>query len=88
MLVEPSAAFLTDFGSDARIGGIVVRGIFDSTYQDPFGIVAGARCVLLCPDNRLPEIAVGTSVVVESISYSIAEIRPDMPGWTQLVLKS
>lgn len=86
--VEDTAPFLADFGVAATVGGVSLTGIFDNAYADPFGIVASASPVLLIVSSAAPSAAVGNTVVVGGITYTIAEIQPDGTGITRLMLKT
>lgn len=80
--------FMADFGVAATVGAVSLTGIFDSAYQDVLGLVAGSQPVLLVETALIPAAVVGTSVVIGSTTYSIAELQPDGTGLTRLVLKT
>lgn len=73
----------------ATIGAVTgVEGIFDKDYSDAFGITDGTRPVLLISATAAPAAAVGTSVTINAVTYTIAEIQPDGTGMTRLFLKT
>lgn len=86
--VEDPAPFLPDFGVAATVGGVSLTGIFDNNYADPFGMVASSSPALLIVSSAAPSVAVGNTVVVGGVSYSVAEIQPDGTGLARLMLKS
>jgi hypothetical protein len=87
-IVENMADFLPDFGIAATVGGVAVTGIFDNAFGDPLGIVAGTSPSLLFLSSAAPSAAVGNTVVVGGISYTIAELQPDGTGLMRLALKT
>ncbi len=86
-LDEDFAEFMADFGVSAKVGATVVTGIFDNAEADTFGIVANTRSVLTVATEDIPAAAVGTTVVVDGTTYTIAELQPDGTGITRLMLK-
>ena len=83
--VEDLTAMFADFGVTATVNGVSARGIFDKDFLDTLGIVANTRPVLLVASTV--SASVGQTVVVNSISYTIAEIQPNGTGLTLLVMK-
>lgn len=79
--------YFTDFGVDAVVGGLTVRGIFDNEYQDVFGVVSGTRPMFQCASQDVADIVVGDVFELPSGSFSVAEIQPDGTGLTRLFLK-
>ncbi len=86
-LDEDFAEFMADFGVSAKVGATVVTGIFDNAEADTFGLVANTRSVLTVATEDIPAAAVGTTVVVNGTTYTIAELQPDGTGITRLMLK-
>lgn len=84
---EAFASFFADLGSDATVGVATVRGIFDTDYGDPMGLVAGNRTVLTVATADVPGVDHGTAVSVNSTAYTVAEVQPDGTGITRLVLE-
>lgn len=84
---ESFADFMADFGVSARVGPVVVTGIFDNAEADTFGMVANSRPVLTVASANVPAAAVGTSVVIGTTTWTIAELQPDGTGFTRLMLK-
>lgn len=77
------AKLLTDA---ATLDGVAVTGKFDNAYTDPFGF-AGSSPALTCLSADVSTAAQGTAVVVNSVSYTVAAIKPDGTGMTVLVLQ-
>lgn len=86
-VVEDFADFMADFSVSARVGSVVVTGIFDNAESDTFGMVANTRAVLTVASEDVPAAAVGTAVVINTTSWTIAELQPDGTGVTRLMLK-
>ncbi len=86
-LDEDFAEFMADFGVSTKVGATVVTGIFDNAEADTFGLVANTRSVLTVATEDIPAAAVGTTVVVNGTTYTIAELQPDGTGITRLMLK-
>ncbi len=80
------SAFFVDFGVNATVGGAAVRGIFDDAYADPLDF-AGSTQSLLCASADVATAAQGTPVVVNGVSYTVGNPKPDGPGLTRLVLQ-
>ncbi len=80
------AAFTVDFGTDAQVGGVTVRGLFDNGYGEAFD-VAATRPSLLCRSGDVSTAAHGTAVSVDAVSYKICGIEPDGTGLTRLRLE-
>ena len=69
MFVENTAAFFTDFGQSATVGGVVVSGIFDNGFSlgsvGAMGMASSQPMLTLATAN-VPANPVGSSVVVGS----------------------
>lgn len=85
---ENYSPFLTDFGVAAVVGGVSCTGIFDKAFSDVLGIVAGTSPTFLVAAAAVPAAAVGDTVTIAAVAYTIAEIQPDGTGMTRLILKS
>lgn len=85
--VEDYNGFLLDFGVDATVDGVACRGIFDSDYGDPLGLVAGQRLVFTTIASTVTSAVVGDSVSIGGQIYLIAEVQPDGTGLVRLVLE-
>lgn len=79
-------AFFDDFGVDATLNGVTVRGIFDDAYGESFGgLVAGSG-----PMFRLPTsvpVTDGQTLIHGSKQYTVVGIEPDGTGLTVLRLQ-
>lgn len=80
--------FLSDFGVDATVGGVPVRGIFDRRPADAFGMVTGNSPTLTCDESDLPAVANGAAVTIGTASYVVSAIRPDGTGVVVLDLET
>jgi hypothetical protein len=76
------------FAENATIGAATVPVIFDNAAADPLGIVAGTRPEALAVEADVASIAVGDTVTIRSVAYTVAEILPDGTGLTRLMLKA
>lgn len=88
MLVEDTAAYLADFGVDAQLNGVPVRGIFDSPYAAAFGMVAGQNPSFLVPATVTA--ARGATLSVASAMFVVVDVIPDAvwpAGFTALQLE-
>lgn len=85
---ETLAIFWSDFGDDAVIGGVSVRGILDQGYYEPLGgFVAGNQPTFTCATAEVLNIPQGTSVTVRGVAYKVRGIEPDGTGVTLLRLE-
>ena len=79
-------AYFADFGVDATLNGVTVRGIFDDAYGESFGgMVAGSG-----PMFRLPSsvsVTSGNTLVHAATTYTVVGIEPDGTGLTLLRLE-
>lgn len=81
--------FTADFGVDAIIGGVPVRGIFDEKYTEIFdGLVAGGSPRFLCESSLIPGLAIGAAITVNAVAYTVAAIDPDGAGMSALHLET
>ncbi len=85
--IESYTPYMADFGLDATLGGATVRGIFDNGYQDVLGIVSGTQPVFTLATTDVGSAAVGDTITISSVAYTIAEIQPDGTGMTRLMLR-
>jgi hypothetical protein len=83
-----TAAVAALSNADATIGLATVAVIFDNAFADPLGIVADTRPVAHAKSADVSTVAVGNTVVINAVTYTVAEIHPDGTGITQLVLKT
>lgn len=81
--------FTADFGADAIIGGVAVRGIFDANYTEIFdGLVAGTGPRFLCESAAIPNLKIGDALSVNATAYTVAAIDPDGTGMSALHLET
>jgi hypothetical protein len=85
--VEAFATFFADLGINATVGLVTVRGIYDTDYGDPMGLVAGNRPVLTVTTADVAGVDVGTAVSINATAFTVAEVQPDGTGVTRLVLE-
>lgn len=74
------------FAVNATIGAATVPVIFDNAASDPFGIVAGTQPTALAASADVSAVAVGNTVTINAVAYTVAEIQPDGTGMTRLRL--
>lgn len=60
----------------ATVGGSSVAAIFDNGYADALGI-AGSGPLLIAASSAVSSAALGTSVSVGGVSYTVSGIEPD-----------
>ena len=86
-----TAFFSTDeFASNATLGGVAVRGIFDKAYQlgDAGGNgFATSQPVFTLPSSSVPASVTGQALVIGGAAYTVVLSEPDGTGVTQLLLE-
>lgn len=90
MFVENFSAFLTDFGVNATVAGQAVRGIFDNGFALGSVGVTGIACAqpsLTLPTSSLVGEAVGQTVTINAVAYTVAAHEPDGTGMSRLLLE-
>ena len=91
MFVENTAAFFTDFGQSATVGGVVVPAIFDAAYASsgagPLGF-ASSQPTLTLATAHVPADPVGTAVLVAGGSYVVGAHEPGGTGMSRLLLEA
>ena len=78
-----------EFASDATLGGVAVRGIFDNGYQ-AFAVgpdVFATGPVFLMPSSSVPPNVTQLTLVVGAESWGVVEVEPDGTGVTLLRLR-
>ena len=83
--VESLPAFFVDFGVTATIGAASVRGIFDATPAEMFGIV-GSNPTFTCASADVSAVVAGNTVTINAVAYTVTDIRADGTGVTALSL--
>lgn len=86
-MTEDFTPYFADFGVDATVAAVAVRGIFDNDFLTTLGITAGSGPVLLLPTASVGSAVQGSAVVVAAISYTITALEPDGTGMTLLRLQ-
>jgi hypothetical protein len=83
-------AMTLDFGVNATLNGVAVRGIFDNDYvvQDMGGGVASSGPAFTLASSSVPSPVVGLVLVVNATSYKVVEAMPDGTGITRLQLRT
>lgn len=83
MFTENLAEFFQvgDF-ADAAVydGGATKNVIFDRSYLDQFGVVAGAAPVALGPASEFPQACIGKTLVIRGTTYTIRSREPQADG--------
>lgn len=91
MFTEPTAAFFTDFGQTATVGGASVSGIFDNGFAlggvGAMGM-ASSQPMLTLATAHVPANPVGTAVVVGAVNYLVGAHEPDGTGVSRLMLEA
>lgn len=78
--------FYSDFGVDASLGGVYVRGFLDKAPREAFeGMVAGREITFRLPSSYLAQR--GQALVVGSESYVVAGIEQINPDENLLILE-
>jgi hypothetical protein len=91
MFVENTAAFFTDFGQTATVGGVSVSGIFDNGFAlGGVGAIgmASSQPTLTLATASVPASPVGTAVVVGGGNYTVGAHEPDGTGMSRLLLEA
>ena len=91
MFVENTAAFFSDFGQTATVGGASVSAIFDAAYASSgagsLGF-ASSQPMLTLATAQVPADPVGTAVLVAGDSYLVGAHEPDGTGMSRLMLEA
>ena len=91
MFVENTAAFFSDFGQTATVGGVSVSGIFDNGYAlGGVGAIgmASSQPTFTLATASVPASPVGTAVVVGGGNYLVGAHEPDGTGMSRLLLEA
>lgn len=91
MFTEDLTAFLDTtqgFAVNATLGAATVPVIFDNAFSDALGIVSSTQPVALGTTADLAAATVGSTITINAVAYTIAEIQPDGTGLTRLMLKT
>ena len=86
VFVDPDA-----FGQPVTVGGNSINAIFDNDYAlvDLDGVTLESLSpVLHCRTIDVPSVAQGDAAIVNSVNYTVAEVRPDGTGMTLLRLRA
>jgi hypothetical protein len=83
---EDLDVYFSDFGTDVVIAGNSIKAIFDNPYSGAFGgLVTETGSTLTI--SEIGNAAVGTTVLIDGSTYTIAAIEPDGTGLFVLRLK-
>lgn len=80
-----------EFATAVTVDGNAVNAIFDNDYVavDLDGVeLESLGPVLLCATADVSAVAQGDAAVVNSVNYTVAEVRPDGTGMTLLRLRA
>ena len=75
------------FAVNATLGAATVTVIFDAAYADAFGLVAGTAPTALGISTQLATAAIGGTITINAVAYTITAIQPDGTGLTRLMLQ-
>ncbi len=80
----------TAFAVDATLDGVAVVGIFDGAYEleDIGGGVSASGPAFTLPSSSVPSPVIGLALVVNAVTYKVAEPMPDGTGVTRLRLRT
>lgn len=88
---EDLRPFFADFGVDALLDGVPVRGIFDAGHElagvGALGMAASLPRLTL-PTASVPAGVVGAALVLGTATYTVVEHRPDGTGVSELRLEA
>ena len=84
-MINTTYGYMEDFGTTATIGAASVMGVFDSATVAEFGIL-GSAPKFLCKASDVPGITFGQAVTIESVGYTVTEVKPDGTGLIELIL--
>lgn len=90
MFTEDLSSFFGDFGSDAALAGQSVRGVFDNASAlgaVGFGGMATTQPAFTLPTASITGEAVGQSLVIGAVTYTVAAHEPDGTGVSRLILE-
>ena len=85
MIVEQPTVFLPDFGEDATLAGVAVRGLFDAQPADALAGLVGYAPTFRYPSTTTP--ARGALLVVRGRNWSVRAAQNDYHGWITLELQ-
>jgi len=83
--VESFAPFFADFGVDATLNSVPVRGIFDAAYGEAFGMISGTDPVFRLMSSVV--VSNGATLVIGAETYIVIGIEPDGTGLSLLRLQ-
>lgn len=75
------------FAVNATLGVATVPVIFDAAFSEALDIVGSTQPVAIGASSDLAPAAVGGTITINAVAYTIAEIQPDGTGITRLMLK-
>lgn len=90
MFTEDFTPYFADFGVDATLNGVAVRGLLDAPYAvGSVGSVgmAGTEPAFTLPTASVPAGVVGMALVAGGKTYTVAAHEPDGTGVSRLVLE-
>lgn len=82
--MSPSAdalAMFADFGVDATLNGVQVRGLFDNGSTQVLNTMLGGNPQFTCLASDAGTDARGKILIVEAVSYTVREVKPDGTGF-------
>lgn len=86
---EDSAAQFVDFGVDATLDGVAVSGIFDNGSQSALNnTMLGTNPTFTLASASASSSSRSKTLVVDSVSYTVREVKPDGTGMTMLELEA
>lgn len=70
----------------ATINALPVDVIFDNGYVDSFGVTNSEKAIT-CIAADIPGLAAGSTVTIDAVAYTVAELQPDGTGMVRVRLK-
>lgn len=78
-------SLLSDWGEDATVQGVTVRGILDQEFRDNGGIES-LYPVFECRTSDVPAVQHGHSVIAGGDNFEVVGVEDDGEGFTLLIL--
>lgn len=88
MFVEDFTIYFADFGVDATLNAVPVRGIFDAMPATSFNVVSGSAPAFSLASASVPADPRGLALVIGADSYTVREYTHDGSGLCTLKLEA
>ena len=86
---EDMTAFFNpaEFASNATLGGVSVRGVFDAQYASEYDVSGTSPTLTLATADCAGVVVGGTVAIIGSTSYTVTQHQPDGTGVSVLRLR-